>query len=122
MFATLPEAVTKTLNIVQPRPSQVEVIELDEDGNVTRKPYLPAVITSSYAHWSLQFSVAVWDDPKLGTKQCRPEMNGSRKLQTVLNKRSVAKSVLETGAGKGANDMNKCTLDKTEPAVSSSQS
>lgn len=106
-FATLPEHVTKALSVVRPRASQVQLMQIDEDRNVVRRPDSQPALTSSTRLRSLIFSVAVWAELKLCTNRSRSKKKGTIYLPTTQKKREATKSLLETGAVAGAQDMTK---------------
>lgn len=55
MFAMFPELVKKALNIVLTRPTQVKMMELDEDGTMMVRPVLQPALIFSYRSLFLLF-------------------------------------------------------------------
>lgn len=104
IFGTLPDSVTKTLNIVSPRRPLVRVPGLDQDGNVVRGPDLQTVLTLSKRNGLLLFSVAGWPEPKQSLKQYRFEKTDTIYVQITLMKKKAVRFPLATEVGTGAHD------------------
>lgn len=76
MFATLPESITKSLNIIPQGQPQVEDRKLDDDGNVTMRPYSQPKLATSYRSLWLLFPAARLAETRLRTRRYRSEKEG----------------------------------------------
>lgn len=104
MLATLPKSVTNALNIVRPPPMPLQVMEIEEDGNVVMRPASQRAQTTSYSNWSLLFSAVRWAKHRLGMKRYSFEKKDTIYVRTTLKERKSAKSQLERRAVAGSHD------------------
>lgn len=119
LFSTLPESVTKVLNIVRPLPSQVEMTELEEDGSMNIRLESWPELSSSYSNRS-RLSLAIGQtEPKLDLKQPTSEKGSSNYVQTTLKNRKSVASLLNKGDEVGSHNMKEeCIVDESTSAAS----
>lgn len=99
------ESITLALNIDRPRPPEVEVTDLDKEGNIVMRRYLQTALTSWYRSWTQLLSTAGWAEPNLGMKPSRSEWKGTVYVQTMPKRRKSRRSPLEIEGGGAAHEM-----------------
>lgn len=92
VLATLLASVTKSLDIVQARLSQMEVAGLDEVEIVVVRPKSQPALRTRYRNWSVLLSAVRLAEPKLGINQSKSEKKGTVYAQKTLKNRKKATS------------------------------
>lgn len=105
MFATLPEAVKSSLNIVPSQKPQMRAMVLDEDGNLVTRLDLHSVFKLSYWHGPLLFSKTGWAEPKIGVMRRGYVQNAVMYVGIAAKKRKIKTSSLAVGADVSVQEM-----------------